>query len=152
MFVPDTVRSSVLEWTHSSRLACQPDSRRTLAFVLHRFCLPTMVLDVSAFIAACKACAQNTAPRQAKADLLQPLPGLTYTWTLSQVFPCLPLTVVFLVLEGTLHAHWVVGQLVLWVPPSVQWPVGASQSRPGNDSSLPCLHQPHHLEPATCVG
>lgn len=46
----------------------------------------------------------------------------------------------------------VVGQPVLWVGPSVQRPFGVSQSRSGDDSLLPHLRQPHHLEPATRVG
>jgi hypothetical protein len=54
MFVPDAGRSSVLERAHS-------------------FWWPTMVPDVSVFVAACKVCAQNKTPLQVPAGLLQPL-------------------------------------------------------------------------------
>ena len=73
MLMPDVGR----EWAHSSRLACHPGSRQTLAFVRQRFLWPNMVPDVSVFVAACTkkdSSAQKKTPRQAPAGLLQPLP------------------------------------------------------------------------------
>jgi hypothetical protein len=37
LFVPDTVRSRVLAWAHSSRLTCHPGITRTLDFLRRRF-------------------------------------------------------------------------------------------------------------------
>ena len=53
-------RSPVLEWAHSSRHACHPGSRPTLAFVQQSFWWPTTVPDVSAFITTCIVCAPST--------------------------------------------------------------------------------------------
>ena len=79
--MPDVVRSAVLEWAHSSRLACHPGSCQTLAIVQRHFWWPTMVPDVSAFGAACTVCAQNKTPQQAPAGLLQPLPVHHRPWS-----------------------------------------------------------------------
>lgn len=37
LFVPDPVRSQVLQWGHSSRIACHPGSNRTLELIKRRF-------------------------------------------------------------------------------------------------------------------
>lgn len=37
LFVPDSVRSLVLQWGHSSKLSCHPGFHRTLSFIRQRF-------------------------------------------------------------------------------------------------------------------
>ncbi|KAJ8007803.1 hypothetical protein DPEC_G00097980 [Dallia pectoralis] len=81
LFVPDQARSAVLDWGHSSSLACHPGSRRTLAFIRRRFWWPSMVKDVPEFVAACAACAQGKTPRQDPSGLLQPLPIPRRPWS-----------------------------------------------------------------------
>lgn len=81
MFVPNPDRSRVQEWAHFFRLTCHPGSRRTLAFLRQCFWWPTMVPDVSAFVATCTVCAQNKTPRQAPSGLLQPLPVPHRPWS-----------------------------------------------------------------------
>jgi hypothetical protein len=81
LFVPDSVQSQVLEWAHSSRLTCHPSTRQTLSFLRQCFWWPTIVPDVSAFIAACMVCVQSKTPRQAPSGLLQPLPVPLCPWS-----------------------------------------------------------------------
>lgn len=74
LFVPKLLRSSVLQWSHSSKLTCHPGVRRTLASIRQRFWWPSIAKEVSLFVAACSVCAQNKSSNKPPVGLLQPLP------------------------------------------------------------------------------
>ena len=73
LYVPLSARSGVLQWGHSSNLACHPGAERTQSLVRQRFWWPAMGGDVRSFVAACATCAQNKVPRQRPSGLLHPL-------------------------------------------------------------------------------
>ena len=81
LFVSASLRSQVLQWGHSSRLACHPGVRRTLALLRQRFWWPSMVEDTKEFIAACPSCCQHKSSHQAPSGLLQPLPVPRRPWS-----------------------------------------------------------------------
>ena len=81
LFVPRNVCSEVLQWSHSSSLACHAGVRRTMACLRQRFWWPKMVEDVCSFIAACVPCAQNKSSNQPPVGLLQPLPIPKRPWS-----------------------------------------------------------------------
>uniref|UniRef100_A0A672F8Z2 Gypsy retrotransposon integrase-like protein 1 n=1 Tax=Salarias fasciatus TaxID=181472 RepID=A0A672F8Z2_SALFA len=70
LFVPDSVRSQVLQWAHSSRIFCHPSVSRTLEVLRQRFWWPRMINDTREFIAACTICARNKTSNQASPGLL----------------------------------------------------------------------------------
>ena len=74
LYVPVSLRSQVLQWGHSSRLACHPGVRRTLALLKQRFWWTSIEEDTKEFIAACQICSQHKTARHAPSGLLQPLP------------------------------------------------------------------------------
>ncbi|KAJ8010274.1 hypothetical protein DPEC_G00073300 [Dallia pectoralis] len=53
LFVPDQACTAVLEWCHSSNLACHPGAHRTLVFIRQRLWWPPMLKNVPEFLAAC---------------------------------------------------------------------------------------------------
>ena len=81
LFVPEAVRSPVLQWGHSSRIACHPGARQTLALLQQRFWWPSMAADTREFVAACSVCARSKASHQAPAGLLRPLPIPHHPWS-----------------------------------------------------------------------
>ena len=81
LFVPPGLRSDVLQWLHSSRLACHPGVQRTKALVQQRFWWATLAEDIREFVAACPVCNQQKTARQAPAGLLQPLPVPRRPWS-----------------------------------------------------------------------
>ena len=80
-FVPDAARPQVLEWGHSSPVACHPGERRTAEFIGRRFWWPTLKKDVREFVAACTICARSKASHRPPAGLLQPLPIPNRPWS-----------------------------------------------------------------------
>lgn len=81
LFVPLSVRSSVLQWGHSSRLSCHPGVARSLAFLRRRFWWPEMKTDVQTFVSACPVCAQNKGSNRPPPGYLQPLPIPRRPWS-----------------------------------------------------------------------
>lgn len=81
LFVPDSVRSQVLQWGHSSRFACHPGVGRTLALLKSHFWWPSMEADTRAFVAACTVCARGKSSRRPPAGLLRPLPVPSRPWS-----------------------------------------------------------------------
>ncbi|KAJ8388138.1 hypothetical protein AAFF_G00146290 [Aldrovandia affinis] len=81
LFVPDSVRSQVLQWTHSSRLACHPGIQRTLSLLKRSFWWPSMGADARAFVLACTICARSKASHQPASGLLRPLPVPGRPWS-----------------------------------------------------------------------
>ncbi len=57
LFVPESVRTSVLQWGFSSSLACHPGATRTHRLIKQRFWWPSMVRDTRRFVSACPICA-----------------------------------------------------------------------------------------------
>ena len=81
LFVPLCVRTQVLQWGHSSLLACHPGIARTLSNLKQRFWWPTMSRDVKGFVAACDTCARSKTSNQPAAGLLRPLPIPHRPWS-----------------------------------------------------------------------
>lgn len=81
MFVPDTTRSQVLQWGHSSKLACQLSFLGTLSLIRQRFCCPTFYADTKDFVSACCFSACSKASHHTPAGLLQPLPVPHQPWS-----------------------------------------------------------------------
>ncbi len=81
LFVPANLRSEVLQWAHSSPLACHPGVTRTLALLKQRFWWASMGKDTREFVAACQVCSRNKGLRQAPAGLLLPLPVPHRPWS-----------------------------------------------------------------------
>jgi transposase InsO family protein len=81
LFVSASLRSQVLQWGHSSRLACHPGVRRNLALLRQRFWWPSMQEDTKEFVAACPTCSQCKGSHQAPPGLLQPLPIPHRPWS-----------------------------------------------------------------------
>ena len=81
LFVPEAARSKVLQWSHSSNLACHPGVRRTMALLRQRFWWPSMAADTQSFVRACAVCARNKTPNLRPSGLLQPLPVPRRPWS-----------------------------------------------------------------------
>lgn len=58
LFVPEAACCKVLQWEHSSKLACHPGLARTLQ-PGQRFWWPSMTPDTRTYIAACPVCARG---------------------------------------------------------------------------------------------
>lgn len=81
LFVPDSMRSEVLQWAHDTRLSCHPGSGRTLGVLQGKFWWPTMGQDTKEYVSACPVCSQNKNLNRAPAGLLQPLPIPNRPWS-----------------------------------------------------------------------
>ena len=81
LFVPESVRSRVLVWGHSSQLACHPGVSRTSQFIRRRFWWPSLEDDVREFVAACEVCARSKTSHRPPAGLLRPLPIPGRPWS-----------------------------------------------------------------------
>ncbi|KAM3850576.1 A disintegrin and metalloproteinase with thrombospondin motifs 14-like [Diretmus argenteus] len=81
LFVPDSVRSQVLQWAHTSRFACHPGARRTVLLLKQHFWWPNLDQDTRGYVAACTTCARSKASHQAPAGLLRPLPVPSRPWS-----------------------------------------------------------------------
>ena len=64
LFVPDSARSQVLQWAHTSKITCHPGFQRTLEFLRRKFWWPTMAKGTRAYIPACSVCARNKSSHQ----------------------------------------------------------------------------------------
>ena len=74
LYVRVNLCSQVLQWGHSSCLACHLGVRRTLALLKQCFWWASMEEDSKEFIAACQICSQYKTARHAPSGLLQPMP------------------------------------------------------------------------------
>jgi len=81
LFVPESVRSRVLQWGHNSQFACHPGVHLTFTFLARRFWWPTMRNEVKDFLLACPICAHSKASHRAPTGLLQPLPVPSRPWS-----------------------------------------------------------------------
>jgi len=78
LFVPDPVRSDVLQWGHSTRLTCHPGVNRILR---QHFWWPTMEGDTREFVKACSVCAQSKTSTRPTSGLFHPLPIPSRPWS-----------------------------------------------------------------------
>uniref|UniRef100_A0A3P9J093 Gypsy retrotransposon integrase-like protein 1 n=1 Tax=Oryzias latipes TaxID=8090 RepID=A0A3P9J093_ORYLA len=88
LFVPSALRTMVLNWGHSSRLACHPGLTRTGFLIAQRFWWPSMSSDIRVFVSACPVCASVKTPRTplpacSTLYLCRPDLGTTLLWTSS---------------------------------------------------------------------
>ncbi len=81
LFVPNSVRSQVLHWGHSSKLTCHPSFHCTLQFLQKHFWCPSMMRDTKEFFLACTVCAHGKALHCPPAGLLCPLPIPSLPWS-----------------------------------------------------------------------
>ncbi len=81
LFVPESVRTSVLQWGHSSGLACHPGATRTCMLIKQRFWWPSVARDARLFVSACPVCAAGKGSNRPPAGLLQPLSVPSRPWS-----------------------------------------------------------------------
>uniref|UniRef100_A0A3B3H5K4 Gypsy retrotransposon integrase-like protein 1 n=1 Tax=Oryzias latipes TaxID=8090 RepID=A0A3B3H5K4_ORYLA len=81
LFVPDNLRSDVITWGHSSKIACHGGVHRTLTLLKRRFYWPSMEDDVCAYVAACTTCARAKSSTSPPAGHLHPLPTPGRPWS-----------------------------------------------------------------------
>ncbi len=70
LFVPESVRTSVLQWGHSSGLACHPGATRTCMLIKQRFWWPSVARDARLFVSACPVCPAGKGSNRPPAGLL----------------------------------------------------------------------------------
>ncbi len=73
LFVPESVRTSILQWGHSSKLACHPGVARTLPLIKQWFWWPSVGQDAGEFVLACPVCAVGKGCNRPPVGLLRPL-------------------------------------------------------------------------------
>ncbi len=81
LFVPETLRSDVIRWSHCSKVACHPGVSRTTFLIKQRFWWPSMARDIQCFVLACCVCAVSKTSNRPSAGLLQPLSVPSRPWT-----------------------------------------------------------------------
>ena len=81
LFVPDSARSSVLQWAHASRINCHPGRNRTIEVLRRHFWWPSMEVDARGYVAACSVCARNKTSNRPSSGLLRPLPIPQRPWS-----------------------------------------------------------------------
>ncbi|KAI2648698.1 Transposon Tf2-9 polyprotein [Labeo rohita] len=81
LFVPEGLRSEVIQWGHCSNVACHPGVSRTLHLVKQGFWWPLMARDVRSFVLACSVCAIGKTSNRPPDGLLQPLPIPSRPWS-----------------------------------------------------------------------
>ncbi|KAI3353439.1 hypothetical protein L3Q82_019963, partial [Scortum barcoo] len=92
LFVPDTVRSQVLQWAHSSKLSCHPGINRTISLIKRHFWWRNMEADIKGFVQTCTVCARGksspstsvrppSAPFSSWAALVPHRPGFCHWFT-----------------------------------------------------------------------
>ncbi len=81
LFVPETLRSDVIRWSHCSKVACHPGVSRTMFLIKQRFWWPSMARDIRCFFLACSVCAVSKTSNRPSAGLLQPLSVPSRPWS-----------------------------------------------------------------------
>uniref|UniRef100_A0A8C1TGE2 Gypsy retrotransposon integrase-like protein 1 n=1 Tax=Cyprinus carpio TaxID=7962 RepID=A0A8C1TGE2_CYPCA len=81
LFVPEELRSEVIQWGHCSNVACHPGISRTNGLVKQRFWWPRMARDVRDFVLACSVCASGKSSNRPPDGLLQPLSVPSRPWS-----------------------------------------------------------------------
>lgn len=81
LFVPQHLRSDVLQWAHGSKLTCHPGIQRTKEVLQQRFWWASLGEDTKNFVNACPVCSQSKPSHQAPAGHLHPLPVPHRPWS-----------------------------------------------------------------------
>ncbi len=81
LFVPETLRSDVIRWSHCSKVACHPGVSHTMFLIKQRFWWPSMARDIRCFVLACSVCAISKTSNRPSAGLLQPLSVPSRPWS-----------------------------------------------------------------------
>ncbi len=81
LFVPERLRSNVIQWGHCSNVACHPGIGRTMFLVKQRFRLRAMAHDIREFVFACSVCARGKTSNRHPEGLLQPLSVPSRPWS-----------------------------------------------------------------------
>ncbi len=81
LFVPETLRSDVIRWSHCSKVARHPGVSRTMFLTKQRFWWPSMARDIRCFVLACSVCAVSKTSNRPSAGLLQPLSVPSRPWS-----------------------------------------------------------------------
>lgn len=77
LYVPSSLRSDVITWAHSSRIACHGGVSETLNLLRRRFFWPSMNKDIREYVAACSTRARSKSSNSPPSGLLHPLPTPT---------------------------------------------------------------------------
>uniref|UniRef100_A0A8C6L3L3 Gypsy retrotransposon integrase-like protein 1 n=1 Tax=Nothobranchius furzeri TaxID=105023 RepID=A0A8C6L3L3_NOTFU len=81
IFVPSTVRASVIQWAHTAKFSLHPGVGRTVSLIRRFFWWPSLFKDVRSYINACHVCARNKSSNQPPYGLLNPLPIPSRPWS-----------------------------------------------------------------------
>lgn len=92
LFVPEGVRSEVLQWAHMSKLTCHPGVSHTMQFLWQRFWWPSMTRDTKDYVAPAPCVPGGRLPTSHLQDsscswIFIYAHGCTSRWTLSLVSP-----------------------------------------------------------------
>ncbi|KAI2660072.1 Transposon Tf2-9 polyprotein [Labeo rohita] len=81
LFVPENLRSDVIQWAHCSKVACHPGINRTKFLVKQRFWWSSLARDTREFVLACSVCARAKTSSRPPEGLLQPLSVSSRPWS-----------------------------------------------------------------------
>ncbi|KAL0199059.1 hypothetical protein M9458_007599, partial [Cirrhinus mrigala] len=81
LFVPENLRSDVIQWAHCSNVACHPGINRTKFLVKQRFWWSSLARDTRDFVLACSVCARAKTSNRPPEGLLQPLSVPSRPWS-----------------------------------------------------------------------
>lgn len=95
--------SQVLQWGHSSKLACHPGFNRSLQLIWQLFWWLSMSCDTCVFVSPCSVCARSKTSHQPSAGLLRPLPIPNQPWSHIVVTALPPLNGNTTILTGVDH-------------------------------------------------
>ncbi|KAI3371553.1 hypothetical protein L3Q82_023587 [Scortum barcoo] len=142
LFVPDAVRSQVLQWAHSSKLSCHPGINRTISLIKRHFWWRNMEADIRGFVQACTVCARGKSSHQPPSGLLQPLSVPGRPWShIALDFVTVHLTGLEVILYGTGG----VSESHLGVPSSIKRADGEDEPGPRVSATLCHGRQPEYL-------
>uniref|UniRef100_A0A3P9LGA0 Gypsy retrotransposon integrase-like protein 1 n=1 Tax=Oryzias latipes TaxID=8090 RepID=A0A3P9LGA0_ORYLA len=81
LYVPESLRSEVIAWGHTSRIACHGGVYRTIRILKRRFFWPSLERDVREYISACSICARSKASNRPPSGHLLPLSTPSRPWS-----------------------------------------------------------------------
>lgn len=81
LFVPETLRSRLLDHVHSNPSSGHPGITATIHLLQNRFWWPTLWVDTTIHVKNCVSCNTSKSPRQLPAGLLTPLPTPRRPWS-----------------------------------------------------------------------
>ncbi len=158
LFVPEGLRSNVIQWGHCSNVACHPGIGRTMFLVKQRFWWRAMARDIREFVLACSVCARGKTSNRPPEGLLQPLSVPSRPWShialdfVTALPPSLGNTVVLTVVDRfSKAAHFIpLPKIALsqgdsdygsWSRLSHSWPPGRRGFRQGSPIRVQILER-----------